>query len=330
MRTNRNKGKGFLTGFVALAILLCMAWPTLAADSGAMDLTQSGYISLTLLDSAQNTPVPGAELTLYKIANISASGNQLKYVPRAEFTDCGLTFEDLSQYGMASHLVAYADEKDVSCILTDTTNAKGQVTFSNLTTGLYLVRQTNLTDGYYTMLPFLVSLPMSVDGVWVYDIDASPKAEVNTGTATTQLTAHKVWAGDNTSIPTQVTAALLRDGVSYQTVVLNAANDWTYTWRDLDAHHTWDIAELDVNDKYTVTYAISGNVVTITNTSKSTSTTNTPTPTDSSQSKSGGPSTPKLIQTGQLNWPIPVLAGLGILLLAIGRILASQRKNKHD
>ena len=40
--------------------------------------------------------------------------------------------------------------------------------------------------------------------------------------------------------------------------------------------------------------------------------------------------TSTLIQTGQMNWPIPVLGGLGLLLIACGFIvMAKKRKNKH-
>lgn len=39
---------------------------------------------------------------------------------------------------------------------------------------------------------------------------------------------------------------------------------------------------------------------------------------------------PKLIQTGQLNWPVPVLAGLGTLFLAAGVILLAKKKEDDN
>mgnify|MGYP002602228935 CR=1 FL=1 len=39
---------------------------------------------------------------------------------------------------------------------------------------------------------------------------------------------------------------------------------------------------------------------------------------------------PKLIQTGQLNWPVPVLAGLGTLFLAAGVILLTKKKEDDN
>lgn len=36
----------------------------------------------------------------------------------------------------------------------------------------------------------------------------------------------------------------------------------------------------------------------------------------------------KLIQTGQLNWPVPLLAGVGAVLMAVGIVL-NKRKDDH-
>ena len=36
----------------------------------------------------------------------------------------------------------------------------------------------------------------------------------------------------------------------------------------------------------------------------------------------------KLIQTGQLNWPVPLLAGAGAVLMAVG-IMLKKRKDDH-
>ena len=63
--------------------------------------------------------------------------------------------------------------------------------------------------------------------------------------------------------------------------------------------------EVEVPAGYTVTYETLDNVVTITNISK-------------------------LPQTGQLNWPIPVLIAGGLLLLAVGWVLVFHRKKKND
>ena len=42
------------------------------------------------------------------------------------------------------------------------------------------------------------------------------------------------------------------------------------------------------------------------------------------------PTKPQLIQTGQLNWPIPVLAIVGILLFAFGLILIFKKRKSYE
>ena len=42
------------------------------------------------------------------------------------------------------------------------------------------------------------------------------------------------------------------------------------------------------------------------------------------------PVTRVLIQTGQLNWPIPVLGGLAVVLVVVGVALTRKKAKKHD
>lgn len=58
---------------------------------------------------------------------------------------------------------------------TKTIDADGNVTFRGLELGLYLIVQTEASKGYEPINPFLVSLPMAEDGKWNYAVDASPK-----------------------------------------------------------------------------------------------------------------------------------------------------------
>lgn len=305
---------------VAMAALTC---PAMASDSGAVDLIRNGSISVTLLDNQNSSPVSGAEITLYRVAGAYTFGYQLSYVFTDDFKGCGMNLDNLRQDGLETHLATYASAQNLSGIASKKTDASGLVTFPDLETGLYLVLQTKTTNGYYAMDPFLVSVPMTIANEWVYDVDASPKVEVNTDTATTRLTVRKVWVSDGVAVPKSVTVALLRNNVTFKKVTLNASNDWTYTWEGLNNDYTWDIAELNVPKNYTVSYHENGSIVTITNTGKG-GNPQEPTP-DNPRRTDEFP----LIQTGQLNWPIPVLAGFGILLLMFGFVL-SKKKRHHD
>lgn len=314
--------KNMIALIVLLAIMVASVCPALASDGGTIDLTQNGSISVTLLDNVNQKPISDAEFTIYRVADAYDSGYNLAYTFTNDFVNCGISLDNLSQEGLETHLSAYADEHGFSGETSKTTDARGLATFSNLGTGLYLVRQTKTISGYYATNPFLVSVPMTINSKWVYDVDASPKAETNPDSQkTTQLTVNKVWVNNGLAVPDAVTVALLRDGITYKTVMLNQANNWSFAWQGLDTAYTWTAAELDVSDGYTVSYSANSSIVTITNTS-TVEIPETPTPKRP---------TSTLIQTGQLNWPIPVLAGLGILLVTVGwALVLAKKKKRHD
>lgn len=54
----------------------------------------------------------------------------------------------------------------------------GRIVYEDLEPGQYLLVQKAAAEGYLSMKPFCVSLPMSVGGELIYHIDASPKLEL--------------------------------------------------------------------------------------------------------------------------------------------------------
>lgn len=122
------------------------------------------------------------------------------------------------------------------------------------------------------------------------------------------LTVKKVWKGDEKIVkdhPDSVKITLFNGKEAVETVVLGDWNAWQYTWKDLSPDGDWSVIEVHVPGGYTPSYKVSGEVVTITNTAT-------------------------LIQTGQLNWPVLVLSGLGVaLILAGGIVLLKKREKGH-
>ena len=116
------------------------------------------------------------------------------------------------------------------------------------------------------------------------------------------------WSNDTLkNRPSSVTVTLYDGDVAYDTVRLNAANRWTYHWKDLNAYGNWRVLETNIPRGYVPSYSVSadGTVVTITN------------------SKS-------LIQTGQLNWPVWVLGGAGVALVTLGGAMMLKKKREND
>lgn len=122
------------------------------------------------------------------------------------------------------------------------------------------------------------------------------------------LTVKKVWSDENNkngNRPDSVTVTLYNGKEAVEKITLSAKNNWTYTWEDLDGSGDWSVLETGIPKGYSPSYRTKDGVVTITNTAS-------------------------LIQTGQMNWPIPVLGTLGLLLIACGFIvMTKKRKNER-
>lgn len=120
------------------------------------------------------------------------------------------------------------------------------------------------------------------------------------------LTVRKVWSSDALkNRPSSVTVTLYNGDVPYETVRLGSWNNWTYTWKDPNAYGNWQVIETNIPKGYVPSYSVSGNIVTVTNTRS-------------------------LIQTGQLNWPIWVLGGAGLALVALGGAMLVKKKKQNN
>ena len=87
-----------------------------------------------------------------------------------------------------------------------------------------------------------MTVPGETDGGFVYDVDASPKTEVEKLTA---ITVKKIWNTDAATAATQsVTVHLLRNGVVVETAILNAENQWQVTYTDMPESDAYSIKEL--------------------------------------------------------------------------------------
>ena len=117
----------------------------------------------------------------------------------------------------------------------------------------------------------------------------------------TTITIKKVWNTDaSTKAADSVTVQLLKKGNVVKTATLNEQNNWQMSYADIPESDAYSIKEVNVPKGFTATYKQNGDTFTVTNTST-------------------------LIQTGQLTWPIPVLAVSGMLLLIVGVVLVKKK-----
>jgi len=122
------------------------------------------------------------------------------------------------------------------------------------------------------------------------------------------ITVQKAWDDEDNKHedrPDSVTVTLYKDGTVFEKITLDAENNWRHSWNDLDGKASWSLIETGIPKGYTPSYSAAGGNVTITNTRA-------------------------LIQTGQLNWPIPVLGSLGAVLIVFGIVWMRKKKNNGN
>ena len=281
---------------VMVLLILSSSFSVFAQD---FDPKRTGSLSVTLTEQYEKEPIVGAELSVYYVATVcmNTNGNS-SYIYTDTFENAGIDMDDPS---LAIKLDAYVLEHNVSSVKV-TTDQNGTATCEDLTLGLYFIKQTGAVEGFAPCTPFMVTIPGKNTEGYVYDVNASPKTEVARLTA---ITIKKVWNTDeSTEAADSVTVQLLKNGRVVKTAILNAQNNWQITYSDMPESDAYSIKEVDVPKGFVATYQQKGYVFTVTNTST-------------------------LIQTGQLVWPIPVLAVSGLLFIAVGITLLRKKRKTN-
>lgn len=207
-----------------LAVLLLCALPLTANAHEMPDQSRKGTITVEMKYDGE--AITGGTLTAYRVGQIQENDGNFSFAKTSDMETFSGDYTDISSVKLAEDAAAFVREQDIRTYAT-AGNIEGKASFSNLELGLYLIIQTEPSDGYEPLKPFLVSVPMNEDGHYRYEVTAEGKMQL------------------------------------YQE----------------------------------------------------------PKPTTPSK-----PSEPTLPQTGQLNWPIPVLTVLGLMLFLTGWVLCFGRK----
>ena len=281
----------------ALLLMLCLlaagALPALATSVNirlvdASGNPATGTIRVALYDSAKDKALSGGQLTLYRVAEVKRKNGDLSFEYCGDFYGCGIALGDLTDSTLADQLLEYMPQGARGT--TKTVDADGNAAFENLELGLYLIVQSKASNGYAPIKPFLVSLPMAENGKWNYEVDASPKVggytPVNPDTPPVPPTP----VPDKPGTPEQPTEPT-----------------------NLDTPKNPDGPDSPVSPGSPDSPVAPGN--------------------PDNPAAPGKPDNPALAgrpdgavmnglpQTGQLNWPVPVLAVSGVLLFAAGWVL---------
>lgn len=284
-----------LVGVLMLSALM----PAYAQNMTEPDLSKKGSISISLND--EGVALSSAEFTLYRVAEITENNGIYEYKFVEAFANSGKSVDDLSDEETAEILAEYAKKHKISGI-SDKTDKNGFVKFNDLVLGMYLAVQTGSVADFADCTPFLVSVPLNELGDYVYDVDATPKTDV---VRLVDVSVKIVWNDNGNEHPKSVTVQLIKGGKVIDTVDLSDANKWCYVWTDMPGSDSYSVKIINIPKGYTPTYKQDGLEFTVINTSK-------------------------LIQTGQLNWPVPLMAGSGLLLFVIGWVIVFLKEKKRS
>ncbi len=315
-----------LTSVVAILMMFVLCVLPLTLTATAL-LNKNGSITLNLTDSENEKSLANVPFRLYFIANAYESGNGIRYELIPPFDEANVDTDDLQDSSLPVHLAYFAISENQP-YTEKTTDEKGVIVFDNLEIGLYLVVPVQNKEDTYITSPFVISVPNYdyENQKWSYDIDASPKildGDGNEDGAETYISVVKKWDTD-TSYPESITVVLLRDFQEYEKIQLNESNNWYYRFDNLSENHIWNIVEENVPDGYTVYYETSSNTVTIINKSEKPQEEGTTNPPEEETEED------KLVQTGQLNWPVPVCSISGLLIFSIGWAVLNFGKKESE
>ena len=337
----------------ALIIMTALCITLFSFATSAVSLDKKGTIALTTADKETKEPISGAVFRVYLFASAYEIADGLAYVYTEEFKDNRMDMGNFSDAYLPIHLKAYADENNIGYI-EKSTDINGRLVFDNLPCGAYLVVPVDIAEGYLNPNAFIVTIPMkdTKQNKWVYNIDATPKVECdkdNDGEKT-YISVKKHWQSTEKT-PDSVMVSLVKDGVIIESVILSGANNWYHRWDELDKNHSWSVIETDVPEGYTVSYVTSQMTVIITNTDNDYDDTTTTAPEDTTDTddttKPVGTTKPEdttkptsvtesttkpeeLIDTGQLNWPVPIFSIAGLILFSIGWIILNFCKKDEE
>lgn len=263
-----------------------------------VDFTKKGSIEITLHEEEEDTYVEGAEITIYQIADAYSDNGRLSFSYTEQFSSCDVSLSDMTADKLSDKIAQCVKEDSIGT--SKLTNENGNVKFTNLPLGLYLVKQTNKVEGYSNIDSFLVHTPTTIDNSWTYDIVATPKTVIY---KEIDLTVKKVWNTNISKVPPMVEIELYKGEELIDTIELSKENEWTHTWSDIEKSDKYSVKEINVPKGYKVTYSNEEYVFTVTNTDT-------------------------LANTGQFYYSIIILMILGSLCVLFGVI--ELKKGKHE
>lgn len=260
--------------FISL-IVICLTLFSPLCVNAVTPLNPDVKASLTLHYQKDGAAFGDLQVGIYRIAEAFPDGSFQLIEPFASYP---LNIHDITtqeQWNQVAQTVySYIVSDQIAPDREKVTDENGAVCYTYLDTGLYFVREVvaENTNGTYIFNQFMVYVPTpQQDGNYIYTVEVKPKCTNFVPKSRYNVT--KLWqdGGNQTLRPKEVTVDIYRDGVLYETQILCADNNWSYTWYVFGEDHSkWTVAERVVQDNYTVTIQQNGSHFSIINSRQTT------------------------------------------------------------
>lgn len=181
--------------FLAIIVFLFAMNSALIVFAEQMPEIDSVEKSLSIHFYVQNSgvdiPISGAEIGIYKVADLKCENGSANYYLLSQFESLrkiengkDVTFDGLS--GTESEkLAAEFSNLVTSTNYTGMTDTSGKCTVNNIPQGMYLVMELGAegeASKYEFFSPYLVSVPLGVKGIdgiiWEYNVISEPKTKI--------------------------------------------------------------------------------------------------------------------------------------------------------
>lgn len=154
--------------------LLCMVSMTAYAHE-VPDENQKGTVTVEM--EYDGKAVAGGALTAYQVGQIQESDGNYSFAKTKAMASFSGSYENIASADLAESIATFVKENQIAAYST-AKNQNGKAVFSDLELGLYLIVQTEASEGYEPLKPFLISVPMNEDGHYVYEVSAEGKFQL--------------------------------------------------------------------------------------------------------------------------------------------------------
>lgn len=300
--------------------LLCAAAVAVSACGAVLPAYAADAFSINVVCDREDKPVAGAEWSIYKAAEKNENNEYTLVGDFAEYpVDLSAVTETSQMQDIADTLESYTVTDSLKPIASAVTDEQGVASLTVDGAGLYLVTGKAFDSETQKFTPSAMFVEVDEKALAEDKLTVYAKYTIEEIKEEADYSVKKSWAvpnNDEKLIPKNVQVEIYCDGQVKETVTLDPSNKWEYSWKG-SSKSEWAVKEINVPDSFTVVTKNSGGEFSIKNSYKNAGG-------DSGQKTNSVPE--KLPQTGALNWPVPVLAGCGIVFIAAGWRISKKSK----